>query len=452
MRTRRRLPIIVRALALATTLAPIAGATLAHDDEDSDGAPDVQSYAFHGQATVIEQAVAGFHSPYVGENSLWPAARGRETATGTLMAGAHVWPGGEVWADGELVQGVDLSGSKGVAGFLDGEAPRDETGGVHPRLQRLFLRQTIGLGGARQAVEDEEDTLNGERDANRVVLTIGRFSVADIFDLNDFAHDSREDFLNGSVIAAGTFDFAADLSGYTYGGAGELYEGGWTFRLGLFALPTEPGGDNPDASFRQFQTVAEVERRYRVDGRDGSLKLTVFDTHAAQGAWADAVALAEREGDIPQVDAVRRTRDRLGASLNLQQKISGDLGLFARAGWADGRLQGYSFSDIDRTVAAGLSLKGQAWGREDDTVGIGGALNFASDDFTTYLDKGGLGLVIGDGQLPHPGAEGIVEAFYEWAFSDAVQATFDYQLVNNPGYNRDRGPVSLFALRLHAAL
>ncbi|MEO7027443.1 MAG: carbohydrate porin, partial [Caulobacteraceae bacterium] len=191
---------------------------------------------------------------------------------------------------------------------------------------------------------------------------------------------------------------------------------------------------------------------YRVQGRDGSLKLTVFDTHAAQGSWADAVALAEQEGDVPQVDAVRRTRDRLGASLNLQQKISSDLGLFARAGWADGRLQGYSFSDIDRTVAGGVSLNGRAWGREDDTVGIGGALNFASADFTTYLNKGGLGLVIGDGQLPHPGAEGIVEAFYEWAFSDAVQATFDYQLVNNPGYNRDRGPVSLFALRLHAAL
>lgn len=42
-------------------------------------------------------------------------------------------------------------------------------------------------------------------------------------------------------------------------------------------------------------------------------------------------------------------------------------------GIADGNVEPYEFSDIDRTVAAGLSLSGAAWGRAGDTVGIAGS-------------------------------------------------------------------------------
>ncbi len=159
----------------------------------------------------------------------------------------------------------------------------------------------------------------------------------------------------------------------------------------------------------------------------------------------------QKQGGVPNVDDVRERRDRLGVSLDLQQKVTDQLGVFARAGWADGHLQGYSFSDIDRSLSAGLSLSGEAWNREDDTVGLGAALDWASADFTAYLAAGGLGLVVGDGRLPHPGAEGIAELYYQAAITDAVQASLDYQLVVDPGYNRDRGPASILALRLHAA-
>ena len=445
--TRRPLP---AAFALAIIAASFGGRADAASDDDTT-APPPQAWAIHGQATLVWQAMPGFHSPYEGENSLSPIARGRETASLGLAAGARLWSGAEIWSDGEIVQGSDLSGSKGVAGFLNGEAPRDEAGGVHPRLEHLFLRQTVDLGGRREAVKDEEETLNGWRPADRLVLTVGRFSVADIFDLNDYAHDTREDFLSGAVSSAGTFDFASDRAGYTLGGAAEIYLGRWTVRAGVFALPTEPGGDNIDATFGERQLIGEIERRYTIADHDGSLKITGFDTQADQGLYADALALARADGGPPNLDAVGERRIRLGVSLDLQQNLGDSLGVFARAGWADGRVQGYSFSDIDRSVSAGLSLSGDRWGREDDTIGLGAALDFASADFTAYLADGGLGLTVGDGKLPHPGPEGIVETYYQLAITQKLAATFDYEFVNNPGYNRDRGPASIFALRLHAA-
>ena len=59
-----------------------------------------------------------------------------------------------------------------------------------------------------------------------------------------------------------------------------------------------------------------------------------------------------------------------------------------------------------------------------------------------------LGILIGDGRLPHPGLEQIFETYY--ALAVPAWRLFDYQFVNNPAYNRDRGPVSVLGLRLHA--
>lgn len=198
--------------------------------------------------------------------------------------------------------------------------------------------------------------------------------------------------------------------------------------------------------------VAEAERRFSLAGHAGSLKVTGFDSRARMGDYAAAVRLGVLQRDTPDVSNVRRYRNRGGVSLNLQQELTDGLGAFARVGFADGHVQAYEFADIDRSISAGLVLSGEKWGRDDDAVGLAGAVNKISPSFISYLDHGGLGLAIGDGRLPHPGSEGIVESFYRWALSDHAHVTFDYQLVVNPAYNRDRGPVSVFALRIHAAL
>ena len=64
---------------------------------------------------------------------------------------------------------------------------------------------------------------------------------------------------------------------------------------------------------------------------------------------------------------------------------------------------------------------------------------------------GGMGILIGDGQLPHYGLEKIMETYYSYSV-DAIEhllLTLDYQYIVNPAYNRDRGPISFFGARVH---
>ena len=134
--------------------------------------------------------------------------------------------------------------------------------------------------------------------------------------------------------------------------------------------------------------------------------------------------------------------------MNLEQEITSDLGVFMRAGWADGNVEPYEYTDIDRTVAAGLSLKGNQWGRPDDTFGLAGIVNEISAEHAAFLNDGGLGILVGDGMLPHPGPEQIIETYYAFPLY-AMTVTLDYQFIVNPAYNRDRGPVSVLGTRLH---
>ena len=120
-----------------------------------------------------------------------------------------------------------------------------------------------------------------------------------------------------------------------------------------------------------------------------------------------------------------------------------------RAGVTDGNIEPYEFADIDRTIAAGLSLSGKQWGRPGDTVGLAGAVNSISSAHQAYLNAGGLGILIGDSMLPHPGSEQIIETYYSLPIS-FLRLTFDYQFIVNPAYNRDRGPASVIGTRLHA--
>ena len=140
---------------------------------------------------------------------------------------------------------------------------------------------------------------------------------------------------------------------------------------------------------------------------------------------------------------------RGGIGMNLEQQLMPNVGLFVRAGIADGDKEPYEFTDVDRTVAAGLSISGKQWGRDDDTFGIAGVVNGISGVHQAYLNAGGLGILIGDGMLPHPAPEQIVEAYYQLPVS-FFKLTLDYQFIVNPAYNSDRGPVSVVATRLHA--
>jgi high affinity Mn2+ porin len=94
-------------------------------------------------------------------------------------------------------------------------------------------------------------------------------------------------------------------------------------------------------------------------------------------------------------------------------------------------------------------VSGKQWGRDDDTFGIAGVVNGISGVHQAFLNAGGLGILVGDGKLPNPGSEKIIETYYSFpVFSTKV--TLDYQLIANPAYNRDRGPVSVLGFRVHS--
>lgn len=59
-------------------------------------------------------------------------------------------------------------------------------------------------------------------------------------------------------------------------------------------------------------------------------------------------------------------------------------------------------------------------------------------------------MLIGKDSLnPIVGGKQIAEAFYKARLAHTLWQTLDYQFVRNPGYNADRGPVHLLALRTH---
>jgi high affinity Mn2+ porin len=411
-------------------------------------AVQTDNFAVHGQTTFLEQYAAPFHSPYVGQNSLIPN-QGRETFDITAYLGWRLWQGAELWINPEIDQGFGLSGTLGLAGFTSGEAYKIGLSYPYSRLPRTFIRQTINLGGDSEKVEGAANQFDGSRTANRLVLTIGKFGVTDIFDNNKYAHDPRKDFMNWALVDAGTFDYAADAWGYTYGAAAEWYQGNWTLRGGWFDLSVAPNSGDLDASFGQFQWIAEIERRYDLWGHPGKIAVTGLLTRGRMGSFQDAINLAQASGGPANISAVRKYQSRSGVSMNIEQEITGDLGAFVRAGWADGNIEPFEFADIDRTVAAGLSLKGKQWGRPDDTFALAGIVNDISSVHQHFLNAGGLGILIGDGRLPHPGPEQIIETYYALPVS-YFRLTIDYQFIVNPAYNRDRGPVSVIGARMHA--
>lgn len=418
------------------------------DGSTSPPLPSLDDWAVHAQSTYVMQTDPGFRSPYMGLQSLVPG-QAHETWDVTLFLGRKLWDGAEFWINPEIDQGFGLSNTHGVAGFPSGEAYKVGASWPYARIPRYFLRDTISLGGKAEKVDADANQFAGMQTENRLVLTIGKFAVTDVFDTNQYAHDPRGDFLNWALVDTGTFDYAADPWGFTYGTAIEWYQGDWTLRTGIFDLSDEPNSSELDPNFSQFQTIAEIEHRHKLYGQPGKLAVTGFLSRGRMGTFTAAVALAEETGEPADTALVREYRSRMGLNFNAEQQITTELGLFARAGLSDGNVEPFDFTDIDRTIAGGLALQGKSWGRPDDVWGLAGVVNFITDEHAAYFNAGGMGIVVGDGKLPNPGAETIIETYYAFPVA-RMTATLDYQFVNNPGYNEDRGPVSILGVRLHS--
>jgi|tagenome__1003787_1003787.scaffolds.fasta_scaffold20950266_2 high affinity Mn2+ porin len=411
--------------------------------------PESTDWNVHAQTTFLPTAYPAFRSPYAGPYSLPGSGQARETWSTTAFLGVRLWQGGEFYFNPELAQGFGLNGTLGLAGFSNGEAQK--AGAPYPkyRPQRYYIRQTFGLGGEQEDVADAANQLPGKRDIDRITVIAGRFAVGDFFDGNSYAKDPRADFLNWAMWSSAAYDFPADLPGFTRGAVAELNRKDWAVRAGVFEVPSAPNSDV--LAFKTGGAVLEFEERHKIFDQPGKLRLGIFANRGNTGNYRQAVAIAAFDPglDINTVmQSIRRENPKYGFYANAEQQIAKDIGLFARASWNDGQNEILSFTDIDRSLSGGVSIKGSYWGRSNDTIGLGGAINGLSSGHRDFLAAGGLGLLIGDGRLNYQ-PERILETYYAFSIDKNFTVTADYQFITNPAYNADRGPVHIFSGRLH---
>jgi high affinity Mn2+ porin len=252
------------------------------------------------------------------------------------------------------------------------------------------------------------------------------------------------------MYCCGSYDLTMDKISYTWGAAVELNQKNWAIRGGYFLVPIVSNSNSFDTSAPEHgEYIAELELRYSLFSQPGKLRLMGWTNIANMGSYADALAMPVTTPNYPDLSQTLQVRTNYGFVANMEQAITDDLGVFSRASWSPGLVQIIGWTDCDRSLSFGSVLKGNSWGRPDDKIGIGGVVEGLSPIARAYFAAGGLGILIGDGQLNYR-PEQIFEIFYAFSVNQWTTLTFDYQFVNNPGYNADRGPVSIFSGRLHA--
>ena len=409
--------------------------------------PESDRWEIHGQTTYLPQGYPRFRALYTGPNSLTPAPQAQATWSNGLYLNARLWQGGEIYYNPELLQGFGLNDTVGVAGFPNGEAQKSNFPYPHYNTSRLFLRQTFGFGGEQEQLASGPGQLAGKADVSRLTLQAGKFAVLDIFDANSYAKDTRKDFMNWSMWAPGAFDYSADRVGLTYGATAEFNQKQWALRAGYFLIPSESNANSFDKKVIERGTYAvELETRYQLFSQPGKLRAIAWLNSANSGSYRETLNNPAFDLDIA---LTRRGRIKYGYVVSLEQALTEEVGLFGRWSWNDGKTEIMAFTDIDASLSLGLSVKGTKWGRPDDVIGIGGAINALSKDHRDFIAAGGLGVLIGDGALNYR-RERIFETYYAYALTRQITMTADYQLITNPAYNADRGPVHVFSGRLHA--
>ncbi len=414
-------------------------------------APAPARFSVHAQATVVDEGDFGFHAPYSGVNSLPNNAQSATSVTSTLFLGARLLPGTEVYLDPELSGGRGIGGAVGLAGFPNGEIYR--VGDPQPTLYtaRLYVQQRFGFGGGREVLKDDQNQLAETVDADRLTVVLGKFALTDFFDDNAYAHDPRTQFLNWTLMGAAAWDYPADTRGYTWGGMVEYREPDWAVRGAFVAEPKSANGLQLDTRVgRANGSVVEAEHALAlVGGRKGTARLLAYVNQADMGNYNDALAQAALTGGTPNVVATRAYgRTKYGVSFNADQELTDSLGAFTRDSWSDGRNESWAFVEVDASESAGLEWTPTALGRPDDKLGAAEVVNELDSPHRRYLADGGNGFMLGDGGL-HYGPEMITEVYYRVPLAAGLWLTPDYQFFANPAYNRSRGPVQVWSVRVH---
>jgi len=449
-----------------------------------------QKFNFHVQYTLVGMGYPSFSAKFTNLNyssqgtrsSLPTQGQARETQSIDMYYGYRLGWNTELHIDGLIWQGFGLNNTFGINDFPNGEGFK--VGVRYPNFSfaRFFLRKTINLDGKRQeSVDDDLLTLAGKQDTNRITITMGRFSAKDVFDNNSYSNDPRQQFMNWALMADAAWDYPADPLGFTTGIAIEWNKPKWTLRYGWFQMSklrnqftaeglylTIPAEDDTGDGkiFQDWAMVTEFEHRHSIGVHPGAVRLLAYDDHANIGSYKAAVALANSpailanwgtpanflasdNGVTGGIDSTHALRNTWGFGLNMEQEITKNIGAFSRIGWNCGQNEAWEFTDANWTATFGVSIKGEKWKHPDDVIGAAFIASGISQANQNFLANGGVGILTGDGALNY-GPEKNVELFYDHKISRYFRSAVDYQFVDDPAFNKDRGPIpGIFALRLH---
>jgi high affinity Mn2+ porin len=410
-----------------------------------------------GQVNSIFQWHPSFHAQYSGPNSFEHASEQADSEVATLYMGLALSPSLEAVADVENSGGSGLSQTLGLAGFTDLDAVRNPSLSPAPYLARLWYRKVIALSDDTISVERTPTSMLTTLPVRRLDIHVGKFDMVDFFDLNSVANDSHTQFMNWTVVNNGAYDYAADTRGYTWGGVIDYEDRWWGARFAEALISKRPNGltlqkNLQDAHSENYEIEVRPEL---IEKRDTTVRILAFTNFANMGDYHEAIDLFE-DGKTPTPeidDHPMRTTLKYGFGLNAEQEFTDYLRGFARAGWNEGEHESFNYTEVNDTVAFGGDLRGTLWDRPEDKFGVAFVGNGISQRHRQYLADGGLGFLLGDGGLSY-GPERIMESYYN--FPIPVHAGFfgaiDIQYIDNPGYNRARGPVVVPGMRVHVEL
>jgi carbohydrate-selective porin OprB len=314
-----------------------------------------------------------------------------------------------------------------------------------------MIHQIIPLGHAKKPADSNPYSLFRELPVRRLEVRFGKMSIADFFDVNTYGSDTNFQFMNWTVDNSGAYDYAADTRGYTFAAMLEYHDTWWTVRFAEALMPKVANGIHLDADLSRARAEnIEFEFHKRIIRRqEGILRLLIFANHANMGDYGQAIDNRGSTGGIPEItNHPLQTAIKYGFGVNFEQPLNNLMGIFGRWGWNEGKHESYAYTEVDQTDQFGIAFNGSSWHRKWDRAGAVFVSNGISRDHQEYLKLGGIGFLLGDGNLNY-GRENIFEMYYTLHAWRGVYPSFDLQHINNPGYNRDRGPVLVPSLRLH---
>ena len=406
------------------------------------------------QATGIYQYMPAFNNPYEGKKSLtYEDGRGSQlTQTYGIYFGSQLTHSLQAYMDVEMFRGSGISDGLGLGGYANGDVIRAGPAnlGEDPYLARLYLRYLIPLseeqvGPAGPAM----GRLPGVEPASRVEIKVGQMAPTDNMDLNRYANNQRTQFFNYAFLFNTAWDYASDTRGYSYGFSVAWVHPSWRLTWGSYMTPTTSNGYTLDTEvYRARGDNLELTLK---PGKLGTvISMLVYFNMGRMGIYREAMSIAQATSTTPDVIANENPgRTKYGFGINLEQPLAdgGETGLFARVGMSDGITSAWSYTEVDRHLSVGVQVCGVHWRRNEDRIGIAFAVQGLAVPHREYLAAGGIGMLLGDGKLNY-GLEQILEMYYRLQLGRYVQISPDFQYIQNPGFNRDRGPVQVYGLRL----